>query len=147
MTGENGAEPIDVGPLFSLAEIARKLNISYERLRGFADAAGEELGGVRGQGKGLKYPYASIERFRALLAAHERGEVTPATAAAWLKRFNEAHRSGNRAIVPIAHEPVEPVRLNLDDLAMAIGQGIQEGIRPLIAYREQGETLSGVIAG
>ena len=35
------------------------------------------------------------------------------------------------------------MRLNLDDLAMAIGQGIQEGIRPLLSARDQGEALIG----
>lgn len=139
----SGATTLDVGPLLSLAEIARRLDVSYERLRGFADEAAADLGAVKGQGKGWKYPFSSLALFEALITAQDHGEVTPKTAAAWLKRRDERNGEEERAIVPIPQEVPESPRLNLDDLADAIGRGIQEGIRPLLPPLDQASALSG----
>jgi hypothetical protein len=80
---------VDESDLKTLKDVAELLGVSYGRLRGFADASGvrEMIGAVSVQGvKGVKYPPDAVERFRALLAAQDLGEVEPKTAERWLRR-------------------------------------------------------------
>lgn len=95
------SEPGDPGPLLSLTDMARNLGVSYDRLRGFVEALGADLHPLRGRGKGFRYLPETQDTLQALLDAQDRGEVTPRTAAAWLKTHTERNgETDSSALTP-----------------------------------------------
>jgi len=119
---------IDVGPLLSVTDIAKNLDASYERLRGFIEALGTDLNPIKGQGKGFRYTYETQEQLRRLLEAQDRGELTPKTAKAWLAQQNGhgVPESPTWDIVPIAQLPPESGTLKGEEFVTAIVRALAQ---------------------
>jgi len=122
------ATPTNIGPLLSVTDIARNLDASYERLRGFIEALGTDLGPIKGQGKGFRYTYETQDVLRRLLEAQDRGELTPKTAKAWLAQQNGhgTPESLSRDIVPIAQLPPESGTLKGEEFVTAIVRALAQ---------------------
>ena len=78
----------DPAALLTMKEIAERLGISYERLRGFTDEASvrEAVGAVNVKGvKGYRYPLEALDLFALVIRAQDEKLITPRTAGAWLK--------------------------------------------------------------
>jgi hypothetical protein len=92
------AEPIENGevvgvlgqdPIYSLTDLQRRLDVPYDRLRGFIRYAevrhwlgARSLPNVQGD----RFPIEAELKLRQLLEAQDAGLITPKTAAAWIDR-------------------------------------------------------------
>lgn len=73
--------------LLNLSQLATVLPAGYSTVRRYAEARGlsELMGGLRLEGElGVRFPVASLDRWRSLISLHNANAITPKTAAAAL---------------------------------------------------------------
>jgi len=121
--------------LYTLMEIAQRLDVTYERLRGFAEAPGvkEAVGAVKARGaKGHRYPATAFDLFALLIRAQDEGLLQPVTAGAWLARTRRDEpgeaigllsQPNDRTLLPVAQLPEAQV---VPILVAAIKQAARE---------------------
>ena len=133
--------PDDPTSLLTVKEIAERLRVTYDRLRGFADAPGVKtaVGAITVKGvKGVRYPLSALDLFANLIQAQDEGLIEPATAGAWLAKTRRDDPGA--AIGVVAPSPNDstllPVAaLNQAQIVALVVGAIKQAAQEIVAER------------
>lgn len=122
-----GGEGIAGAIWLTRKEVAERLGVTDGRLRGYTEVSTEYFGGRNVGGKGVRYPLASVEKFRQAL------RLTPVSfreaARSWSASPEENSNGGNGAIAVPMNQSTDPAAM-VHLLAQAIRESMAEAAAP-----------------